>query len=527
MQSAGEKTFCFLGYRLDLRRGLLSAADHEIPLRPKSFAALSYLVENAGRLVPKDELIRTVWPTVTVADEALARCISDVRSALNDYNQSIIKTVPRRGYVFTATVKLESVPANDLVTVPRSAAAKQPPPLSVVVLPFASLSGDPAQNNLANIITEGLTNYLSRMHDAFVIARSTALSYEGKAIDARAVGRELGVRYAVEGSEQHSGGRIRVSIDVDTGAYLWADRFDSDLTDLLQTQDNIVTRIARAVQIELVAIEADRMSRAGSGEVGAEELAMRAEAIFLRYGPSRLQTEAAFKICERALEIDPHNVRALSILAERYAIQVTGMQSTDLKADIQLAAELASRALALDPDSYHARHAWVRTLIAEKRAEEAMVEAERNLRLNPGYVPTYLDLCQTNLMLGLPEAAIENADKAMRLSPPDPYLYVFYAQKALGHIMLGQDERAVACLRQAVANNPDFPTPLAYLAAMLALVGKDAEAGETLKRYISLPNTKTKTIAGWRNMGLSDHPAYLALRARINEGLRRAGMPER
>ena len=115
----------------------------------------------------------------------------------------------------------------------------------------------------------------------------------------------------------------------------------------------------------------------------------------------------------------------------------------------------------------------------------------------------------------------------MRLSPPDPYLYVFYAQKGLGQIMLRQDEQAVGSLRRAVANNPDFPTPLAYLVAVLALSGRDAEAREGLKRYYSLPHTRTKTIASWRKMGISDHPAYLALRERINDGLRRAGMPER
>ena len=529
MQSASGKAFCFEGYTLDLRRGCLRAGDREIELRPKSFDVLRYLVENAGRLVPKDELIRTVWPNVIVADEALARCISDVRSALNDNDQSIIKTMPRRGYLFAPAVSLDGLGGDGVATTPARTTARPAPPFSMVVLPFTSLSGDPAQNYLADIITEGLTSYLSRIRDAFVIARSTALTYKGKAVDARQVGRELGVRYVLEGSEQHSGGRIRVSaqlIDVETGAHLWADRFDADHADALQTQDDIVTRLARAAQIELAAVEAARISRTGSAELGAEELALRGEAIFLRYGPSRDHSEAAFDLCERALQIDPNNVRALSILVEKYATRVTGMQTVDREADARGAEDLASRALAADPNSYHARHAKARTLIAQKHAEEAMIEAEQSLRLNPGYIPTYLDLCQANLMLGLPDKTIENAERAMRLSPPDPYLYVFYAQEALGHIMLGQDQRALACLRRAVANNPDFPTPLAYLAAMLALTGEDAGAREALKRYLALPRTKSRTIADWRKMGISDHPAYLTLRERINEGLRKAGLAE-
>jgi adenylate cyclase len=407
-------------------------------------------------------------------------------------------------------------------------ATRPAPPFSMVVLPFANLIGDPAQNYLADVITDGLTSYLSRMRDAFVIARCTALTYKGKAVDAREVGRELGVRYVLEGSEQHSSGRIRVSaqlIDAETGALLWADRFDADQVDVLQTQDDIVTRLARAVQIELAAVEAARLSRARSAKAGAEELALRGEAIFLRYGPSREQSEAAFDLCQQALEVEPDNVRALSILVERYATRVTGMQTVDREADVRRAEDLAARALAADANSYHARHAKARTLITQKRAEEAMIEAERSLRLNPGYIPTYLDLCQANLMMGLPEKTIEYADRAMRLSPPDPYLYVFYAQEALGHMMLGRDQPAVACLRRAVANNPDFPTPLAYLTAMLALTGADVEARECLKRYLSLPRTMTRTIARWKRMGISDHPAYLALRARINEGLEKAGLP--
>jgi tetratricopeptide (TPR) repeat protein len=255
-------------------------------------------------------------------------------------------------------------------------------------------------------------------------------------------------------------------------------------------------------------------------------LALRGEAIFLRYGPSREESEAAFDLCQHALEIDPNNVRALSILAEKHATLLTTMQSSDREADMLRGEELASRALAIDPNSYQAHHAKARILVAQKRAEEAIIEAERSLRLNPSFIPTYLPLCQASLMLGLPEKVIEYANRAMRLSPPDPYLYVFHAQEGLAHIMLRQDDRAVACLRQAVANNPKFPAPVAYLTAALALTGQEAEARETLKQYLSLRGTKSRTIAPWRAMAYSDNPVYLAFRERIHEGLRKAGMPE-
>jgi TolB-like protein len=335
-----------------------------------------------------------------------------VRLAIDDNDQRLIKTLPRRGYLFAAPV-LEAPPEvsptrsnSHIAGTPAEDGAnadtvhletkRSAPRFSLVVLPFVNLSGDPAQDYLADVITEGLTTYLSRIRDAFVIARSTALKFKGQAIDVRQIGRELGVRYVLEGSEQHSARRIRVStrlINVETGAHLWADQFDADWADLLQMQDDIVTRLARALQIELAAVEVARISRTQPASPSAEDLALHGEAIFLRYGPSREESKGAFDLCERVLEIDPNNVRALSILAESYATRLTGMQSTDREADVRRADEFASRALAADPNSYQAHHAKARTLVAQKRAEEAIIEAERSLRLNPSFIPTYLDFC--------------------------------------------------------------------------------------------------------------------------------------
>jgi adenylate cyclase len=531
MQAGDEKTFCFEGFTLDLRRGCLRNEHRELALRPKSFDVLRYLVENAGRLVPRDELIRSIWPKINVSDESLARCVSDVRSVLGDDDQRIIKTLPRRGYLFAATVSQAATQTDDAIAARDAAdaiARASPARISIVVLPFANLDGEAAHDYLAEVITEGLTAYLSRIRDTFVIARTTASTFKGKAADVRQIGRELGVRYVLEGSTQHGGGRVRVSaqlIDVESGGHLWADRFDAEHVDRLQMQDDIITRLARALQIELMRVESFRISRAASPESSADDLSLRGEAIFLRYGPTREESNEAFELCERVLEINPDDVRALSVLAEKYATRVTGMQSADRAADIKRATEFAVRALALDPNSYHAHHAKARVLVAQKRAPEAVIEAEHSLRLNPSFIPTYLDLCQANLMLGLGKKTVEFADKAIRLSPPDPYLYVFYAQEGLGHIMLRQDERAVASLRRAVANNPKFPTPVAYLAAALALTGQDAEARQTLGVYLALDGTRTRTVADWRAMVYSDNAAYLAFRERIHDGLRKAGMP--
>jgi TolB-like protein len=405
-QAANADVFHFEGYTLDLRRGYLHAGDRDIEMRPKSFEILRYLVENAGRLVPKDELIKAVWPNVTVADESLTRCISDVRLALGDADQRIIKTLQRRGYLFAAPVStpvasvsrpagLASGPQKFSLGAREEAEPRLIPPLSVVVLPFVNFGGDSAQDYLADVLTEGLTAYLSRIRNSFVIARTTAFTYKGKSVDVKQIGRELGVRYVLEGSVQQSATRVRVNarlIDTNTSGHLWADQFDSDRADLLQMQDAIVTRLARALEIELASVEAARISRAPPTRLDAEDFALRGEAIFLAYGVYRDEAEAGFELCERSLEIDPDNVRALSILAEKFATRVTTKQSIDREADIRRADGLVSRALTIDPNSYHAHQANSRLLLAQRRTEGATVEAQRSLSLNPGFIPAYRNL---------------------------------------------------------------------------------------------------------------------------------------
>ena len=208
--------------------------------------------------------------------------------------------------------------------------------LSIVVLPFSNLSGDASQDYLGDVLTEELTTSLSRLPGSFVVSRTTAFSYRGKAMDVKQIGRELGVRYALEGSAQKSGTRVRVDaqlIDAVTGAHLWADQFDADETDLLTMQDEIVTRLARALQVELTAAEASRVARAHPENPDAEELALQCEAAYLRFGNLRKEMLPAYALCEQALQIDNRNVRALVILALRLIVRVYNLQSVDPQAD--------------------------------------------------------------------------------------------------------------------------------------------------------------------------------------------------
>jgi adenylate cyclase len=337
------------------------------------------------------------------------------------------------------------------------------------------------------------------------------------------------VRYVLEGSAQQAGTRVRVSaqlVGADSGAHLWADQFDADRADLLQMQDAIVTRLARALEIELAVVEAARISRTRPANFDAEDMAVRGEAIFLAHGVHRHEAEAGFALCERALEIDPNNVRALSILAEKIATRVTTLQTTDRDADIRRADELASRALRSDANSYHAHHARAQVLMAQRRPEEAIVAAQRSLKLNPGFIPAYRNLGTANFYLGRAQEMIDYADKAMRLSPFDPYLAVFRHHRAVGCFMLHQDNDAIASWRRAVADNPKYSAAVAWLAAALAMTGQEAEARDTLERYFLIPGTKARTIARWKSLTYWQNPTYLACRERFYEGLRKAGMPE-
>jgi adenylate cyclase len=406
------------------------------------------------------------------------------------------------------------------------------PRLSVVVLPFANLSGDPAQDYLPDVITEGLTTGLSRISGTFVIARSTAFTYKGKPTDVKQIGRDLGVRYVLEGSEQHSGNQVRVNaqlIDAETGAHLWADQFDANRADLLQMQDEIVTRLARALEIQLSAVDAARVEQTRPGNLDAEDLARRCKAGDWNAAPLSKEWEAAYALCARALQIDDRNVTALGRMAWWHILPVLEAQSPDPQAAIRQADALASRGLAIDPYDYWAHFSKAGVLMAQNRHEEAIVQAERSLALNPSFMEGYEVLCLANNFLGRPDRAMEYADTAIRLSPRDPYIFSNYHSKGWAFFMKEQDDHAIEWLRRSAAAAPGAePFTYLLLASAYALNGRQAEAQDELKRYLSLSRTKSTTIAQLRNqqLSLADNSTWVAYNERLFEGLRKAGMPE-
>ena len=250
-----HKSLQFEGFTLDLDRLRLQGPFGPVKLRRKSFEVLRYLVEHAGRVVTKEEMINAVWPNVTVGDESLTQCISEARRGLGDGNQRIIKTIPRRGYLMDVTISVGDIP---MIKVMGGTDSATPLPLpdrpSIAVLPFSNMSADPDQEYFADGLVDDIITELSRFQGLFVIARNSSFQYKGKAADVRQVGRDLGVRYVLEGSVRRTEDRVRIAaqlIDAESGGHVWAEKFDHDYADILALQDGITESVVAAIEPEI------------------------------------------------------------------------------------------------------------------------------------------------------------------------------------------------------------------------------------------------------------------------------------
>src|ERR1700733_14010394 len=305
--------------------------------------------------------------------------------------------------------------------------------LSIVVLPFANLSGDPGQDYLGDALTDEMTTSLARMRDTFVIAHNTAMTFKGKPVDAKAIGKDLGVRYVLEGSVQPSGDRMRVNaqlIDAGSGAHLWAEQFDTPRADLLQMQDAIVAHLAHAMDIQLVFAEGARVKQTPAANPDAEDLALQCVAGLSKGGYIGKEADAAYALCQQALAIDPNNVRALTALGAKFFVPVAIGVSGDPKGDLERADELESKALALDPD-WSWPHALKGIILRiQGRTEEAVAEHERALALDPSHAEAAAQLGIDYRFLGEFDKSLEYLDRAILASPHDPALNYSYDSKA-------------------------------------------------------------------------------------------------
>jgi adenylate cyclase len=413
--------------------------------------------------------------------------------------------------------------------VPARLTLAAPPRLSIIVLPFENLSHDPDQDYFADSITEDLTTDLSRIAGSFVIARNTAFTYKNVSVDVRQLGRALGIHYVLEGSVRRIGDQVQVNvqlIDAETGAHVWADRFETDRRNLAEAQSEITGRLARTLNLELVQAVGRQIDREHAGNPDAQDLIMRGWALYQRtqVAASRAEAERDF---ERALELDPKSYDAKLGIAAVLVVNLSGGFTEQPAADEARAEKLLRELLARDPNrpQLHTTIALLRRV--QNRLPESRIEWERAIELDPNNAIAYGQLGLTLIYLGEPAAAIPLEEKRIRLNPNDTNIGLAYWTLGLAHLLLGHLDPAVELFTKATSANPRIYYFYLDLAAALALQGHLPEAKAALAESLKLRpeiNSMERQLARW---AYTNNPAYRALAEKtVDAGLRKAGMPE-
>jgi TolB-like protein/DNA-binding winged helix-turn-helix (wHTH) protein/Tfp pilus assembly protein PilF len=573
--SIGDASGCrirFDRYVLDLERGCLMAGDEEVRLRPKSFELLKVLARNPGRLVSKDELLCAVWPNVVVTEDSIVQCMTELRRALVDNDQRLIKTVPRRGYRFEVTpavdlqtgrVREAATPVVEadkpaLLSMGRSRIVGRhrtlvlvamvtvavfsvtmawwwfsgqgkpmpAPPLSIAVLPFTNLSDDPDQAYFAEGVSSDLSTALSRLPGMFVIAHATARKFRGRDIDTSQVGDELNVRYLLDGSVRRTGNQIRINaqlVDTATGASVWAERFARKRDELSAWQDEVIGRIATSLNFRLAALESKRALLDWGDDPQARDLITRGWAMVYAAKKPR-PYESAQALFQQALERNPRAVNALAGIGWTAAVSVLDGWSIAPAKDLTVAKAAVAEALALDPNHVVAHHVRGFMLRLEKRTNLAHDAFRTVVTINPNFAPGHAQLGATALELGRPEETVPAIKRAVRLSPRDPNLGPWFAIAGMAELHLGHYEEAVSWLVRAIDTGTPVALHQAYLAGALALAGREAEARAALADFQKAE--RAATITGLRAQAYSTELRFVAQRERLYEGLRMAGLPQ-
>src|SRR5216684_5884680 len=403
------------------------------------------------------------------------------------------------------------------------------PRLSIVVLPFENLSRDPEQEYFADGITENLTTDLSRISGSFVIARNTAFTYKGKSVDVRRLGRDLGVRYALEGSVQRLGDRVQVSvqlIDTESGAHVWADRFETDRRNLVEAQSEITGRLARTLNLELVQAVGRKIEQERAVDPDARDLVMRGWALYQR-PLSEANRREALQAFERAQAIDPNSIDAEIGIAAVLAVNLANGSTETPKEDEARAERLLADALQRDPNrsQLHVTIALLRRL--QNRLAESRIEWERAIALDPNNAVAYGQLGVTLIYLGDPAAAIPLEQKRIRLNPNDPNIGLAYWSLGLAYLLQSQLDEAIDFLIKARAANPQIFYIHLDLAAAMALKGYHDDAQAALAEAIRLRPAINSMARQRARSAYTNNPAYRALAEKtVDVGLRLAGMPE-
>ncbi|KYH03313.1 winged helix-turn-helix domain-containing tetratricopeptide repeat protein [Bradyrhizobium sp. DOA1] len=517
--------YCFGNHALDTDRRELRRDGELVAIAPQVFDILAFLIRNRERVITKDDLIAGIWGGRIVSESALTTRLNGARKAIGDNGeeQRLIKTLPRKGLRFVGHVREEapatSSPSKDTMAANLSL-GDQP---SIVVLPFANLSGDPLQDYFTDGIVEDITTELSRFSELFVIARNTSFTYKGQAVDVRTVGRDLGVRYALEGSVRKVNKRVRISgqlIDAETGKHIWADRFESSLDDIFELQDQMAHSVVGAIAPKLEQAEIERAKRKPTESLSAYDCFLRGMAGWHAW--TRAGHDAALKHFYRSIELDPTFARPYALAAGCFLMRkstgwvvdrATETAETDRLA--RLGADLGrSDAVALAWSAHAVAH-----VVGDIKAGVALID--HALRLNPNLAAAWQRSGWIRVYAGECELAIEHLRTAMRLSPLDPQMHLAYSAMAFAYFLLGDLDQSSTWSDRALQLRPGWPVALRVSAMSHALAGRERPKQEAMARLRMLqPNLRLSNL---HEQIFLHRPEHMA---RFVEGMRTAGLPE-
>lgn len=525
--------FYFEDQVLDLDRRELTRGGEVIGVEPQVFDLLVYLVRNADRVMTRDDLISGVWQGRIVSDSTLSSRIAAVRDALNDSGeqQRLVRTFVRKGFRFVGEVRQDHPGSekNAAASVHDRAAGMARSPLeipdrpSIAVLPFQNMSGDPEQEYFADGMVEEIITGLSRVGWLFVIARNSSFVYKGQPVDIRRVGLELGVRYVLEGSVRKAAGKVRIAgqlIDATTGAHLWADRFEGELDDVFELQDQVTSRVVGAIAPKVQQAEIERARRKKTEALDAYDLLLRGMAHV--HQATAAANAGALALFGRATEIDPEFATAYGMAAYCYIWRKSSGWMDDQKQEIAEAARFAYRAVELAKDDP----------VALARGGQALAYVVGELDAGAAAIDQALELCPSlalawyasgwvRIYLGEADLGIDHLLRAQRLSPVDPEISRVQAGIATAHLVQGRHRDALEWAQRALRGQPAYPTALRLAAAGNALIGAPQAARQLIE-------TLRRVDPGLRVSRLGERLPFRrgADLARYQEGLRKAGLPE-
>ena len=391
---------------------------------------------------------------------------------------------------------------------------------SIAVLPFANMSGDQEQEYFADGISEDLITGLSKLRWFLVIARNSSFTYKGAAVDVKRVARELGVRYVLEGSVRKGGNRVRITaqlIDAATNNHIWADRYDGDLTDIFELQDEITKKVVAAIEPKLLEAEGVRSQSRSPEDIGAWDMVMQANSLFWRL--TKDEGEAAIAMLRRAVERYPNYAPAHSMLA--FMLLISGYAAwtlSELEPEVRQAETLATRAAALDDSDPWAHLALGYVAFTRRRTEEAVQQFQRSIDLNPNFAAAHGYFGWALALDGQSDRAIPHLDQAIRMSPHDPQNAIFFVGLAAAHYLTGRYVEAVNFGRKAVQHRSTFTGGHRILCASLAQAGQLAEARVALQR---LKELQPEISTAWIEKYVPYTPGPMA---KFLEGMRNAGL---